>query len=160
VTGRRTYYQVLQVDVEADADVIGTVYRRLAQRYHPDRDPGPDAEKRMRELNEAHAVLKDPERRARYDAELAQRRDRRTIDRYVRRAPEPTMSTGAAISYGEAGPPRGPASGSLLEFGRYKGWSLGQIAAYDPDYLEWFDRSPAGRQYRTEIAQLKHRAAR
>jgi curved DNA-binding protein CbpA len=155
VSGRRTHYQTLQVDVEADSDVIATVYRRLAQRYHPDRDPGPEAERRMRELNAAHAVLKDPEQRARYDAELAQRRDRRNIDRYVKRAPEETTATDASFSFGEAGPPRGRASGSVLDFGRYKGWSLGQIAAYDPDYLEWFDRSPSGRHFRTEIAEIR-----
>lgn len=161
MTGRRTYYQVLQVDVEADADVIATVYRRLAQRFHPDLASSPEAERRMRELNEAHAVLKNPELRARYDAELYQRRDRRAGDRFVRRPTETTSAaTGSNPSYGEAGPPRGQASGSLLDFGRYRGWSLGQIAAYDPDYLEWFDRAPAGRQFRTEIAQLKHKTTR
>ena len=47
--GRKTYYQILQVDVAADVDIIGTVHRRLAQRFHPDRDPTPEAEKRMQE---------------------------------------------------------------------------------------------------------------
>jgi DnaJ-class molecular chaperone len=160
VTGRRTYYQILQVDVEADADVIATVYRRLAQRFHPDRDPSPEAERRMRELNEAHAVLKNPELRARYDADLQHKRDRRTGDRFVRRPTDVVATAVGSNAYGEAGPPRGPASGSILDFGRYKGWSLGQIAAYDPDFIEWFERSPAGRQFRTEIAQMKHRSPR
>jgi curved DNA-binding protein CbpA len=161
VSGRRTYYQILQVDFDADADVIATVYRRLAQRFHPDRDPSPEAQTRMRELNAAHAVLKDPEQRARYDAELAHRRDRRGGDRYVRRPTDIQVPTAETSMYGEAGPPpRGPAVGSILDFGRYRGWSLGQIALYDPDFLEWFDRSPVGRQYRTEIAQIKARTAR
>ncbi len=60
--------------------------------------------------------------------------------------------------YGEAGPPpRGVARGTVLDFGRYKGWSLGQIATHDPDFLEWLERSPAGRQYRAEIAALLKR---
>jgi DnaJ-class molecular chaperone len=160
MSGRRTYYQTLQVDTEADADVIATVYRRLAQRFHPDRDPSPEAERRMRELNEAHAVLKNPELRARYDADLQQKKDRRQTDRFVRRPSETTATAAGATAYGEAGPPRGPASGSILDFGRYKGWSLGQIAAFDSDYIEWFERSPAGRQYRAEIAQMKQRTTR
>jgi curved DNA-binding protein CbpA len=158
---RRTYYQVLQLDFEADPDVIAAVYRRLAQRYHPDRDPSPEAQVRMRELNQAHAVLKDPDQRALYDAELAHRRDRRTGDRYVRRPTDIQAPSGAVSDYGEAGPPpRGPATGSVLDFGRYRGWSLGQVAKYDPDFIEWFERSPMGRQYRTEIAQMKSRSPR
>src|SRR3954464_9519019 len=79
------WHQVLQVDTAADPDIISTVYRRLALRYHPDRDPSQEAQLRMRELNQAYAVLKDPDQRERYDAELAMRRDRRTTDRFVRR---------------------------------------------------------------------------
>lgn len=159
MSARKTYYQVLQVDPEADDDIIATVHRRLAQRFHPDRDPSPEASGRMRVINQAYDVLKNPELRARYDADLARRRDRRTADRYVRRPTEDGLgaATGSAVPYGEAGPPRGPASGSVVDFGRYRGWSLGQIAAYDPDFLEWFERSPAGRQFRTEIAQLRFR---
>ena len=155
MTGRRTYYKVLQVDTEADADVIATVYRRLAQRFHPDRDGSPEAARRMLELNQAYSVLKDPEQRARYDAELVVRRDRRSADRFVRRPTEAPVASEPTAAYGEAGPPRGPAAGSVMDFGRYRGWSLGQIAAYDPDFLEWFERSPVGRQFRAEIAQLK-----
>ena len=82
---RPNWYQVLQLDIAADPDIISTVYRRLALRYHPDRDPSQEAQMRMRELNQAYAVLKDPEQRARYDAELSIRRDRRATDRLVKR---------------------------------------------------------------------------
>lgn len=157
---RRTHYQVLQVDIDADADIIGTAYRRLAQRFHPDRDPSPEAQLKMRELNNAHSVLKDPVQRSTYDAELYQRRDRRNGDRFIRRPTEVAAPTGGTTAYGEAGPPRGTAVGSVLDFGRYRGWTLGQVAAYDSDYLDWFERSPVGRQYRAEIAQLKAKAAR
>jgi len=156
--GRRTFYQVLMVDPGADTDVIATVHRRLAQRYHPDVDPSPEAGQRMLEINQAWDALKDTERRARYDAELQRRRDRRLGDRYVRRPtdlnPSSWASGGADAAYGEAGPPRGPASGSVLDFGRYRGWSLGQIASHDTDFLMWLERSPTGRQYRAEITQL------
>ena len=161
VSSRRTHYQVLQLDIDAESDVIGAVYRRLAQRYHPDRDPSPEAQVRMRELNESYSVLKDPEQRARYDAELTIRRDRRTGDRYVRRPTDAASAATSSSAFGEAGPPpRGPAVGSVLDFGRYRGWTLGQIAAYDPDFLEWFERSPVGRQFRAEIAQMRGHSPR
>jgi hypothetical protein len=55
---------------------------------------------------------------------------------------------------GAAGPPPGRPSGSVLNFGRYTGWSLGEIARKDLDYIEWLDRSPIGRTYREEIDAL------
>ena len=164
VIGRKDYYQVLMVDQAADADILAVVHRRLAQRYHPDMDPGDDARQRMLEINQAYDVLRNPERRAKYDQELASRRDRRNTDRYVKRPTDPgpistaTTTSSADKPYGEAGPPpRGVARGTVLDFGRYKGWSLGQIATHDPDFLEWLERSPAGRQYRAEIMTLLNR---
>jgi hypothetical protein len=53
-----------------------------------------------------------------------------------------------------AGPPPGNASGSVLNFGRYAGWSLGEIGRRDIEYLEWLDRMPIGRPYRDEIDAL------
>lgn len=155
--GRKSYYQILMVDPSADADILAVVHRRLAQRYHPDLDASEEARQRILEVNQAYDVLRNPERRARYDHELASRRDRRQTDRYVRRPTDvsatPTGTVTVDQPYGEAGPPpRGPARGTVLDFGRYKGWSLGQIAGHDPDFLEWLERSPAGRQYRAEIA--------
>jgi curved DNA-binding protein CbpA len=154
INRRPTLYQVLQVDPSADSDIISTVYRRLAQRFHPDRDPSEAAQLRMRELNQAYAVLKDPEQRARYDAELALRRDRRATDRLVRRPAPGSLSN---PDFGEAGPPVGRVVGSVLDFGRYRGWSLGQILAHDPDFLDWLERSPAGRHLRNEIRELRAR---
>jgi hypothetical protein len=55
---------------------------------------------------------------------------------------------------GAAGPPPGRASGSVLNFGRYFGWSLGEIARTDIEYIEWLDRTPIGRTYREEIDHL------
>lgn len=143
---RRTHYRVLMLDPSADADVVSVVYRRLAQRYHPDRDTSPEAARRMSEINAAYGVLKDPVKRAEYDHQLADRRDRRSGDRLVRRPGD--------VAYGAAGAPVGPAEGSVIDFGRYSGWTLGQIRRTDPDFLEWLMRVPTGRQYRQEIAAL------
>jgi len=63
----RDYYQTLGVAREAPADDVKKAYRKLARKYHPDVSKEPDAEKRMKEVNEANEVLSDPEKRAAYD---------------------------------------------------------------------------------------------
>ena len=62
--------------------------------------------------------------------------------------------------FGAAGRPPGEPSGSVLNFGRFAGWSLGEIARRDLDYVEWLDRSPIGRQYRDEIDTILRKAGR
>lgn len=64
----KDYYKVLGVDRSADADTIKKAYRKLAKQYHPDTHPDDkEAEKRFKEVNEAYEVLKDPEKRKKYD---------------------------------------------------------------------------------------------
>jgi len=63
----KDYYGILGVARTATDEDIRRAYRRLARKYHPDVSKEPDAEARMREVNEANAVLGDPERRAAYD---------------------------------------------------------------------------------------------
>lgn len=68
------YYTILNLSPDADDDAIRTAYHRQAQQYHPDKVQhlGAEfrelAERKMRELNEAYEVLRDPERRREYDA--------------------------------------------------------------------------------------------
>ncbi|RWZ78068.1 MAG: molecular chaperone DnaJ [Candidatus Chaera renei] len=62
---KRDYYEVLGVGKSASADEIKKAYRRLAVRYHPDKQGGDEA--RFKEINEAYEVLKDPSKRQRYD---------------------------------------------------------------------------------------------
>jgi curved DNA-binding protein CbpA len=64
-------YKVLAVDPSADPDVIAAAYRTLSKKFHPDVNKAPEAEARMRELNRAYDILKDPSQRRQVDAELA-----------------------------------------------------------------------------------------
>ena len=65
---KRDYYEVLGVDKNADDATIKKAYRTLAKKYHPDMNPGDKtAEEKFKEVNEAYAVLSDPDKKAKYD---------------------------------------------------------------------------------------------
>lgn len=63
----KDYYRTLGVARDATAEDIKKAFRKLARKYHPDISKETDAERRMKEVNEAYAVLSDPEKRAAYD---------------------------------------------------------------------------------------------
>lgn len=143
---RHTYYKILMLAEVADEEIISTVYRKLARRFHPDVDASPEAARRMAEINQAYATLKDPAKRGEYDRWLATRRDRRRSDRFLAQQSD--------VPLGGAGTPVGPPHGSVINFGRYSGWTLGQVRRRDPDFLQWLMRVPAGRQWRDEISAM------
>jgi curved DNA-binding protein CbpA len=129
-------YRILGVASDADIGAIRHGYRHRARRYHP--DAGGD-ERRMMALNKAWGILRDPERRAAYD--LEQRWPAANAFNQNGRQPAPP-------------PPVGRASGTVLDFGRYAGWSFGQLAVHDPDYLLWLERTPIGRPMGAEIRAI------
>jgi molecular chaperone DnaJ len=68
VSGKRDYYEVLGVDRGASQEQIKAAYRKLAVKFHPDRNPGDrQAEENFKEAAEAYAVISDPAKRAQYD---------------------------------------------------------------------------------------------
>ena len=173
-------YKTLQVDSEAEDEVIQAAYRRLARKYHPDLADTPVAAARMAAINAAWEIIGDPASRAGYDRARAASASTPSPPSRSSDRPAPTASTmgqtpppevvsrdwtsgrstqgggfdesmRAAEGYGAAGPPPGRPSGTVLNFGRYAGWSVGEIARHDIEYIEWLDRAPIGRNYRTEV---------
>jgi curved DNA-binding protein CbpA len=135
----RDAYRVLQVDPHAAPDVIAAASRVLARKLHPDAGSADAA--RMAELNEAYARLRDPEERRRYD------RERRAG---IQRAAAPVVPDPDGIPFSQ------PSDGQL-DFGRYEGWTLEEVARRDVDYLRWLQRHASGARHRAEIAQILRR---
>ena len=69
VRAQLDYYEVLEIGPSASAAEISAAFRRLGWLYHPDRSPEPGATLQFQDINQAHQVLSDPERRAEYDAQ-------------------------------------------------------------------------------------------
>jgi curved DNA-binding protein CbpA len=149
-------YRVLQVDPDAEREVIRAAYRTLALKYHPDVSAG--SHDRMAALNHAWGILRNASTRAAYDQARAEAQ--RTPAMPKPETPRPEASY--AMSTPMPTTPPGRPSGSVLDFGRYAGWSLGQIATADPVYLEWLARTPIGRSFNREIGALlaTHTAAK
>jgi len=137
-------YEILEVSPRARAEVIAAAYRALARKFHP--DAGGD-ERIMIDLNRAWETLGDPGRRAAYD-------------RTRRYAPAATYTVEVDPNRERAGTGGSERSATVIDFGRYAGWSIKDLAGVDPDYLQWLARTPAGRRYTREIElQLVQREA-
>jgi curved DNA-binding protein CbpA len=154
-------YKVLQVDPEAEREVIRAAYRTLALKHHPDLSAG--SHDRMAALNHAWGILRSVSARAAYDQARAEARRTPEVQRKpgVPKPEQPKPVASDEIRAPLPAAPPGTPSGSVLDFGRYAGWSLGQIATADPVYLEWLARTPIGRSFNREIDALlaTHRAA-
>lgn len=135
-------YRVLQVDASAETVVIKAAYRALARRYHPDGD-APDAA-RMAELNGAYEILRDPELRRRLDI-------RRTMGATQ---PVPIHAGPHRTDAWTAAGGGGAGEALVLDFGRYAGWSIRDLARHDPDYLRWLCRHSSGIRFREAIARV------
>ena len=152
-------------------------YRRLARRYHPD-IAGETATKRMMQINAAFDRVRDPVRRAEYDVELDEIDPIRAAK--ARRRPQhhdPSSPTEAEDAQrkatavpavrppvqrdgtGAAGRPPGRPSGSVLDFGRHVGWSIGEIARVDPG-LPRLAGGPRRRASRTSTRSTRSCAGR
>jgi len=202
-------YKILQVDSEAEDEVIQAAYRRLARKYHPDLAASPDAANRMAAINAAWELIGEPARREAFDRERARpattpvqpaggattggtpgpsaggassgaRPGSSSTSGGTSSASAPpaetvsrdwtsgrsTQGSGyeesmhSADGFGAAGPPPGRPSGTVLNFGRYAGWSLGEVARTDMEYVEWLDRAPIGRNYRQEIDEILRKSGR
>ncbi|MGH2477074.1 MAG: DnaJ domain-containing protein [Candidatus Limnocylindrales bacterium] len=143
-------YEILGVRRGADDATIAEAFRTLARRFHPD-IAGDGATRRMMLINAAFDAIRTPERRAEYDRPDAMHE--RTWARREAEA-EQVHRTPPRDGTGGAGRPPGRPSGSVLDFGRHIGWSLGEIARVDPGYLIWLTEKPQGRPYLAEIDAL------
>lgn len=147
-------YAVLGVLHSATTAEIRQRYHDLARAAHPD-VVGDRGLAMMQRLNAAWDLLRNPVRRATYDAGHGIHRSSRPYAT----AGQATSSNASGSSTrpawtGAAGAPPGSPSGSRLEFGLYHGWTLGEIARRDPGYLLWLVDRREGAPYAAEIRAL------
>jgi curved DNA-binding protein CbpA len=136
---RRDAYRILHVIPGADPDVVRAAYRVLARKLHPDGKDGPmdpAAERRMADLNWAYAQIRDERAREAY----AQAR---------MSAPPPTAAE--PRTHGAAASDPADVASAVLDFGRYAGWSLRDVAKRDVEYLMWLRRHASGARFRPAI---------
>jgi hypothetical protein len=142
VAAERDAYEVLEVDPKAHPVVLRAAHHALASLYHPDLDQSGSSTPRMAELNQAWEKVRTPERRELYDRQRA--------------AGQPAPAAPIITPQGPTPPAARPtdAGSASLDFGRYRGWTLAQLAREDPEYLQWLSRHSSGLRYRSEIEHL------
>ncbi len=174
---QRDFYKVLQVDPEASNEVITAAYKTLAKRFHPETDLTGVHEIRKAELDRAYGVLMDAAARERYDIERADRLNPVGPGLEPEPALMPTLVAPSQRYHSADGTPDGDSmvsrstangqpppltsaetamtAGDLrLDFGRYQGWSLYDLAKRDPAYLRWLARHSSGLRFRREIGRV------
>jgi len=144
-------YRILQVHPQAHETVIRAAYRALARLYHPDGNERND--RRMSDLNRAYDLIRDPELRRHYDAQLAA--DGTMPRQPVGPGPDavpptPAQNGGAFSRHRNAG----DGESKVIDFGRYAGWTIRDLLRADPEYLRWLRRHSSGLRYRPEIDRL------
>jgi curved DNA-binding protein CbpA len=139
-------YHLLQVIPDAEPEVIQAAYRALARKYHPDMG-GTDLQMAM--LNAAWETLRDRGGRELYDRE-------RKAAAVAQTAPTQQVVDERPPSTTVPPRPRSPRGrpGTVLDFGRYAGLSIGDLVIDDPDYLVWLARTPIGHRFQPEIDAL------
>ena len=150
-------YRTLQVDPHAEDVVVEAAFRALARRYHPDGEAPDHA--RMAAINRAYNLVRNPVLRRKYDRDHHLRPVGPGLGTV---APPPTATPRATSPATSASKTGGPQHGSgngatpftVLDFGRYAGWTLKDLAKHDPDYLRWLARSSGGVRYRHQILRL------
>jgi curved DNA-binding protein CbpA len=137
---RRDAYRILHVIPGADPDVVRAAYRVLARKLHPDTKGGPMdpvSAQRMADLNWAYAQVRDEESRRAYERE-----------RLV--PPPPTAAEPRTHGASQPDAEHDPTM-ATLDFGRYAGWKLRDIAKRDIEYLTWLRRHASGARFRPAI---------
>ena len=89
----KDYYQILDIDPDSTTEEIRKAYKAASMKYHPDSNPGKDTTSQMQDINEAYAILKDDEKRSRYDQEYKRFRQETTT------IPEPKTTSWTYSSY-------------------------------------------------------------
>jgi curved DNA-binding protein CbpA len=148
----RDFYKVLQVDPDADADVIAAAFDVLSGKLNPRTDLTGVHEVRLAELNRAYLTLRDRAARLAYDKERS--------SELVAMGPGDNghdyqrLGSGSLTERVQAGPNGEHVDSLMISFGRYAGWTLGAIARQDPEYLLWLSRHSSGIRYRSAILRL------
>ena len=148
------HYKMLEVDPEADPDVIEAAYRALSRKLRPEKDLTGTHRVRQAELDYSFAILSNSIQRRAYDTRLAEGMIPVGPGNGHQQELTPRLAAGALSERVLAGM-NAESLGSLkLDFGRYTGWTLTELAAQDPDYLRWLSRHSSGIRYRRAILRL------
>jgi curved DNA-binding protein CbpA len=153
-------YKLLQVDPQADDIVLDAAFQALERRYGSDNGDGDPM--RMGDIKRAYDLLRTPVRRRRYDREhhltpvgpgTASVQPAPTEEAVAKPASSPAPNSPPTPRAAEGVKGRQPST-NVIDFGRYQGWALKDLAKQDPDYLRWLARSSGGARYRNLIHQL------